>query len=200
MFGCHKKESTPPRASEELGGNTNGAQGENSKAPEDPHSSLARYLKTAAVGAGAFAAPHVLCLLGLSGAVGGYFGFKHLCGDEDPVLLKPLVVPRYEEVPSDYTLFPEAVSAQAASILLEVQPDFREVVAAKSRESVGAHIEIVFFRDNNSGTVGVGVCKDGMLCPCSNPQFFMLGTKGAAEQFPGQGAILDALYKEDGGK
>lgn len=156
------------------------------------------------VAGGIAVAPHALCLLGLGTlGIGGYFGIDALCSHADPKPSNEIKLTRLPKVPGNYKEFSDAAAAQAAARLLDAQPGFHEVIAAKSQEANGATIQIVFLEEDESGRAVVGFCKDGLVCPCSKPQFFELGHKDelfGTEKFPGHHHVLRALYNPDGSR
>ncbi len=156
------------------------------------------------IAGGVAVAPHALCLLGLGTlGVGSYFGIDALCSHADPKPSSEIKLTRLPKVPENYKEFTDAAAAQAAARLLDAQPGFHEVIAAKSQEANGATIQIVFLEEDASGRAVVGFCKDGLVCPCSKPQFFDLGHKDelfGTEKFPGHHHVLRALYNPDGSR
>ncbi len=153
---------------------------------------------------GLASAPHIPCLLGVGGVgISGYLGYRSVCGHADPNPLEDVTLRRLDSVPQQFEEFSSAAAAQAATRLLDAQPGLYEVMAAKREEAAGATIQVVVVENQQDGCVVVGICKDGMLCPCSRPQFFDAGRfedLRKPETYPGQHLILNALYNSDGSR
>ena len=153
---------------------------------------------------GLVSAPHIPCLLGLAGVgITGYVGYRSTCGHADPKPREEVTLRRLEAVPGQYEEFSSAAAAQAAARVLDAQPGLHDVMAAKREEAAGADIQVVVVENQADGCIVVGICKDGMLCPCSRPQFFDAGRfedLRNPEAYPGQHLILNALYNSDGSR
>lgn len=154
-------------------------------------------LGSLAIAAGLTVAPHVACILGAAGVVGGGYSLYSWCrhGAAEPVTLPNL--PRLAAVPSNYREFRPEESAQAAEILVRNHPEFRSVVAFKQAESPGQKVGLTFLEDRESGVVSVIVCREGALCPCEKPQLFAVGHREAAYRCgdsEGSQAVIAALY------
>jgi hypothetical protein len=190
MF-CH---SQPEATPEQVGGTTTGSEGTGKS--HKKYGALAGL----AIGAAAIA-PHSLCLLGglsVLGVTG--WGIHSACSTphtDDANSSHGVEITRLESLPQQFTELPKDRSMRAAALLLEVEPRFQDIIDAKVAEAGGTPIEMVFL-DSADG-VTVVVCKNGGLCPCSEPQAYLLGQREdvvGTEKFPGQFRVLQALYGE----
>ena len=157
----------------------------------------------AALGVGAAAiAPHSLCVLGGLSALGvAGWGIHSACSTphtDEANSSHGVEITRLESLPERFNEISKDRSQKAAALLLEVEPRFQAIIDAKVAEAGGTPIEMVFL-DSADG-VTVVVCKNGGLCPCSEPQAYLLGQRediaGQSEKFPGQFRVLQALYGE----
>ena len=165
-----------------------------SLAPKGLSSSLRRI---ATIGSIAIA-PHVLCLLGGAGVIGGSFSFLNWCQhNSQESTLNDVRLGRQPKLPENFIDFPPQVSAQATLKLFEIEPRFHKVLAEKQREAGEVLVRVVFLEDTGSGTVSVVLCKNGSLCPCSKPALYEVGSRVSLtqpEQFQGQHDLLRVLY------
>lgn len=148
------------------------------------------------VGGGLLLGPHAMCLLGISGGVGiGSVALHRWCSHPDENL--GITLPKLPEVPADRIEFSAARSALAKKRLWEAEPRFQKILDKKAKESPGEDIKVVFLEGLPNRELVVVICKDGALCPCSKPESFSLGHRNKLSQeedFPGQRAIIEALY------
>lgn len=158
--------------------------------------------KAGALGAlGLFGALHLPCLVGTIGAAFGVGGVALWCGHQSAEASKDfgLKMPRLDKLPEAESRrsYPNETSMAATQLLLEVQPAFKDVIAAKTKDTGGAPVQTVFFKDDQAN-INVVVCLNGAMCPCSEPQAYRVGKLSdlsQPEKFPGQHRILEALAK-----
>ena len=154
-------------------------------------------LKKLAVVGGIAMSPHILCLLGGGGLVGGGFAVLNWCAHHSSEQKTSVALTRMPKIPDDCADFSEARSRQAATCLITAEPGFLRIIASKQREADRKEIKLAFLENSEDGRVAVVVCKEESLCPCSKPEAFEVGHKvdlAAPERFQGQHAILKALY------
>lgn len=204
MFGCreerdsnHQLERQKPEPSIDGDGEMNGERA--------AASYWRRKLGAIAVTGGIIAGPHAVCVLASLTGVGAvsFLGYSRWCGHGDIRSSKEVALQQLPRVPERYEDFSDVASAQAVARILDAQPGLHDVLAAKKAESDGAEIQIVFVEDKDSNGVVVGFCKEGMLCPCSRPQFYNVGSFGDLEKpeaFPNQHDVLKVLYNSDGSR
>lgn len=153
--------------------------------------------------AGALIAPHSLCILGAVGLGGAasWFGIKLCSGstcppdsvgvDADPGDKLPLA--RLVTIPKTYTMIDEALQDKIVAALFDKLPLFYEVLSYKQNQADGeGEVQFVTVLDSD-GNLIAGLCREGMMCPCSKPEFFVVGNISADDQqesFPGQNEIL----------
>ena len=157
----------------------------------------------AVVGGAIFAiAPHAACVVGGLSFLGlGGLAIHSVCKDHAPsghtITHGGNGPTRLPELPSSFQEFPKSRNEAAARILLQVEPQFQIILDEKIREAKGAPVAIVFLDANDRVTAVV--CKNGSLCPCSEPQAYDLGSRAdiaLGERFAGQHQVLKALYQE----
>lgn len=151
---------------------------------------------------GALALLHLPCgagwlfgALGLGGAAALWCGHQSAESRED----FGVSLARLAKVPNEKVVFDSERNTAAAELLLKVQPQFREVQAAKERDANGAPVQTVFLKDSNE-RISVVVCLNGALCPCSEPQIYEVGTLSdlqRPERWQGQHEILKVLLEND---
>ncbi len=148
------------------------------------------------VGGGLLLGPHALCLLGIGGGVGlGGFAVHRWCSHSTENL--GIILPKLPEVPAQRIEFSAARAALAKERLWQAEPRLQQVLDKKAEESPGEEIKVVFLEGLPNRELVVVICKDGALCPCSKPESFSLGHRNKLaqeEDFPGQRAIIEALY------
>jgi hypothetical protein len=104
---------------------------------------------------------------------------------------------RLSDIPEERTEFSGERAVLAEQRLLSVEPRFREVIERKATESEGEPIKVVFFESGEDKRISVVFCKNGTLCPCSEPELYDVGhmsSLAGTEEFPGQHQIIEALY------
>lgn len=151
-----------------------------------------------AVAGGITLAPHLLCLAGLGGfGVGTYAVHNWWCAHSSQDLGIPLE--KLPVIPEERIEFSGSGALLAEERLLAAEPRFREILALKQKEAEGEPIKVVFLEDQTDKSVSVVFCKNGGLCPCSEPELYDVGHKSNLankEEYPGQHAVLEALYFE----
>ena len=179
MFGCH---------------NSDGANASNGSAQGSS------WYKAAALSGALALGPHALCVIGLGGlGIGGY-SIHQLCWHHESAAdsSRGIEIRRLPEIPLEYKKFSEERAAVAREALIAAEPRFAEVIEAKRLEAAGKPIQVVFIESEENKALVV-ICKEGAMCPCSKPQAYDMGARDdiiGSEQFPGQRAVLKALYDE----
>jgi hypothetical protein len=193
MF-CHPTNSAPPTLDKPL--NSSALDSDLAKVRGPARRSV---LGGLALAASLTAAPHIACVFGAVGALGGGYSLYSWCnhGRNEPAASPNL--PRLSALPENYREFRAEVNAHAAQILVQSHPEFQSVIAFKQAESPGEVIQLTFLEDKDSGVVSAIVCKQGALCPCEGPQLFAVGHRDAVQSegpgsYVGQRAILRTLY------
>ena len=160
------------------------------------------FLRNLAVIGGLSLTPHAFCILaGLGLASLGGYSIQSFCGHAEKPSERSfdIEINRLPTIPRNYKHFPETTSIGAREILLEAQPKFKEIIAAKQLESPESEIQVTFIETPDLGACVV-ICKDGALCPCSLPQIYELGKSPSVsvskELYAGQKKILQALYRD----
>lgn len=152
--------------------------------------------RLAAIG-GLLMAPHALCVLGGVGALGSGLSYLRWCHHSTEAILSSVSLPQIPKLPENLQEFPAEVSQLAARTLFEIEPRFHAVLARKQEQAGTEPVLIVFLEDNDTGRVSVVFCKNGSLCPCSEPALYEVGDKRSLlqpERYRGQHELLRLLY------
>ncbi len=117
---------------------------------------------------------HAPCIIAISSATLGLGTYAYTCHNHqagDPQTLQNLErevgLPRLHKVPSQFTDLTN--DDQRLNELLITKPSFRKIIDWKRASDPDAkEIKVDFIQGPDGEELGV-VCKDGKLCPCSDP-------------------------------
>lgn len=189
---CHGQKPTEPSA-----------PASQATTPDGPKvGGKAKFFSALAVTGAVVVGPHAICILGALGLGGAasWFGLK-LCSSAtcppDSVGTDPgdkIPLQRLATVPTEYSELPKDTEERVVAALLDKVPVFHDVLLYKQRQPGGeGEVQFVAVIDKD-GNLIAGLCREGMMCPCSHPEFFVVGNVNSfdakGETFSGQKEIL----------
>jgi hypothetical protein len=116
--------------------------------------------------------PHIPCLVLSASSLLGVGAYVYKCSDHNTsdskaieVVESDLGLRRLHAVPNHID---EPNDAEYLKSLLAEKPGFQQIIDLKQASEPGSKIEVDFIRGEDGKLYAV-VCKDGKLCPCSDP-------------------------------
>lgn len=137
-------------------------------------------------GAGALIAPHIPCLVVGAASLLGLGGYVYNCHEHKGQDLQSLQnyetelgLERLHAVPIDFTDIPD--DQEHLTDFMKDNPGFQKIIDWKQANEPESKIQVDFIRDSKGNELGV-VCKDGKLCPCSDPLVYRTGSQGPEQK------------------